>query len=92
MAKVICPLLKKPCLEHGCKFWVHVLGKHPQTNKDLDHYDCSITWLPVLLIENAKLQRETGAAVETLRNAVALPQILSLESDRTTPKLLEKPC
>jgi len=75
--KIICPLMGKPCIEdgtvvdgeiHACKFWSKVAGKHPQTGADLDFFDCSISWIPILLIDNSKEQRSTGAAVESFRN------------------------
>ena len=43
-------------------------GNHPQTGQEIDEWGCTIAWTPLLLIENAKLQRETGAAVESFRN------------------------
>ena len=64
----ICPLIQKPCLEHGCKFYIHLLGKNPQTGADMDAWDCSIAFLPVLLINIGKSTNEVGAAVESLRN------------------------
>lgn len=75
--KIICPLMQKPCIEdgaivdgelHGCRFWIKVMGKHPQTGADMDHYDCAHAWIPLLLIENSAQQRSTGAAVESFRN------------------------
>lgn len=75
--KILCPLLKKPCIEDGtiidgelcaCKFWIKIVGKHPQTGADIDMYDCSHSWLPILMIENTSKQRETGAAIESFRN------------------------
>lgn len=77
-AKIICPLMGgEPCVEDGsirngelvsCRFWIHVLGKDPQTGKDIDNADCAFAWTPVLMIENSKVNRETGAAVESFRN------------------------
>ena len=77
-AKIICPMMGgKPCIEdgsivdgelHACRFWIHVIGKDPQTNKETDNYDCAMAWMPVLMIENSKVNRETGAAVESFRN------------------------
>lgn len=64
----LCPLLGKECIEHQCKFYVHLLGVHPQTGNPIDNFDCSIAWLPVLLIESAKETRQTAAAVESFRN------------------------
>ncbi len=72
--KVICPLIKKPCVEHGCNFWTHIQGQHPQTGAKLDQFDCSIKWLPVLLVENARQTRGAQAAVESMRNEVVQRQ------------------
>lgn len=69
--------MQRPCIEDGtiidgelcgCKFWVHIVGKHPQSGADQDLWDCSFSWMPVLLIDNTQKQRETGAAVESFRN------------------------
>jgi len=76
-AIIICPLMGGECIEDGsirdgelvaCRFWVHVLGKDPQTGKDIDNADCAFAWNPVLMIENSRVNRETGAAVESFRN------------------------
>ncbi len=76
-AKIICPMLGGECVEDGairdgalvkCRFWIHVMGKDPQTGATIDNTDCAMAWIPVLLIENSKVNRETGAAVESLRN------------------------
>lgn len=64
----LCPLLNKPCIETGCKFWTHVLGTNPQTGNPVDHYDCAITWLPVLLVSTAQEVRQGAAATESFRN------------------------
>lgn len=79
--KIICPMNGKKCIEdgaivmvegqpeiHACRFWVHVLGKDPQTGKEIDNADCVFCWTPMLLIENSQMQRQTGAAVESFRN------------------------
>jgi hypothetical protein len=63
-----CPLLKKACIESRCKWWVHIRGKHPQSNAELDMPDCAVKWLPVLMIEMSQMERQTGAAVESFRN------------------------
>lgn len=77
-AKIICPMMGgEECVEDGairngelvkCRFWVHVMGKNPQTGETTNNGDCAIAWMPVLLIENSKVNRETGAAVESMRN------------------------
>lgn len=67
-AAPICPLLKKPCIEDGCKFWTRLIGTHPQTGNPVDHYDCAVTWIPVMLVETAKEVRQSAAATESFRN------------------------
>lgn len=64
----LCPLLNKTCIEHQCRFYVHVLGHDPQSDVTIDKWDCTFAMIPMLLIENSKMQRETGAAVESFRN------------------------
>ena len=66
----ICPLLGQPCIKVRCHMWTHIMGKHPQTGADLDMYDCSIKWVPTLLIENSNQSRQTGAAIESFRNEI----------------------
>lgn len=63
-----CGFDKKKCIEDDCMFWVHIRGKHPQSHADLDMYDCTMKWLPVLLIENSQQTRQTAAATESFRN------------------------
>lgn len=63
-----CPLIKKDCIQLKCAWFMQLRGNHPQTGQELDEWGCTIAWTPLLLIENAKLQRETGAAVESFRN------------------------
>lgn len=79
---VMCPLmLGEPCVESGairerngkpvlvqCRFWITVQGKNPNNGAEVSTEDCSFAWLPVLMIENSKVNRETGAAVDSLRN------------------------
>lgn len=80
--KIICPHSQKECIKngtivivegkpelHACPAWVMVQGKHPQTGADVSEWNCSqFHWMPFLMIENSKMQRETGAAVESFRN------------------------
>lgn len=63
-----CPLIRKKCIEHKCKWYVHLLGKNPQSTATIDNWDCSISFLPILLIEGAQQTRQAGAAIESFRN------------------------
>lgn len=65
-----CPLIKKNCVEHKCAWYMHVIGMDPNTGQSIDHWNCAISWLPTLTIENSQQQRQTGAAVESFRNEV----------------------
>jgi hypothetical protein len=67
-----CPLWRKPMklVCHTCEWWVHIRGKHPQGEEIIDHWGCAIAWMPMLMIENAQMSRQTGAAVESFRNEV----------------------
>jgi hypothetical protein len=65
---IYCPLLKKNCIGDKCAWWVTVRGTNPQTGQDIDEAGCAMGWIPMLLIENAKVGTETGAAVESARN------------------------
>lgn len=66
----ICPMHKTDMAEvcHTCPWWMQLKGKNPQTEEELDHWACAIGMLPILLIEGAQQQRQTGAAVESFRN------------------------
>jgi|TARA_Y100000034_G_C6854307_1_gene387969 hypothetical protein len=79
-----CPLIKKKCKEHGCKFFMQVIGKNPQTGQEVNQWDCAITWLPTLLIEGSQQTRQAGAAIESFRNEVVKTQI---SIDDTVDKL-----
>lgn len=67
---LICPLHRRDVSEvcHLCPWWVHIRGKHPQSEEEIDRWGCAVGWLPMLLVENAQQSRQTGAAVESFRN------------------------
>jgi len=56
---------------------VTIRGRDPQTGVETDRSGCVDSFLPMLLIENAQVSRQTGAAVETLRNEVAKDRVAS---------------
>jgi hypothetical protein len=63
-----CPLIKKDCVGLTCAWYTRVQGIDNNTGNQVDNYECAISWLPMLLIENSGQQRSTGAAVESFRN------------------------
>ena len=81
-----CPLVNGPCKKFECKWWIQVRGIHPQTGQEVDEWDCTISFLPMLLIENSQQQRQTGAAVESFRN-----ETLNRISQTIEMKTIEEP-
>jgi hypothetical protein len=73
-----CPLIKKECIGLKCSWYTQMRGKNPNTGEDIDEWGCAITWLPLLLVENAQQSRQAGAAVESFRNeSVKQSQVLN---------------
>jgi hypothetical protein len=87
-----CPLIQKECIGIQCAWLTQIRGINPNTGKEVDEWNCAITWLPMLLVENSQQQRQTGAAVESFRNEMVksnevTKQIL-IETTKNDPKLL----
>jgi hypothetical protein len=77
----ICPLHRVDMSEvcHKCPWWTRIVGKNPQSEEMLDDWRCAVALLPMLLIENAQMQRQTGAAMETFRNDVVKSVITAVQ-------------
>jgi len=65
-----CPLLKKNCIQHKCAWYTQVRGLNPNTGAEVDEWACAIAWMPMMAIEVAQKENQTGAAVESFRNEV----------------------
>ena len=63
-----CPLIGEECIKLKCEWFTQIRGKNPNTGEDVDEWGCAVTWMPILLIENSQMQRQTSAAVESTRN------------------------
>lgn len=61
-------MIKKTCIENKCQWYCQVRGVNPNTGEPVDEWQCAVTLLPILLIENSKQQRSTSVAVESFRN------------------------
>ncbi len=80
-----CPLNGKLCIDGfrsdfekdadgrqlRCKWWQHIYGKDPQSEKVIDEFDCSIPWLTVTTVEGSQMSRQTAASVDKVANEVA---------------------
>lgn len=67
-----CPLWRKPMSKvcKTCPMWTLVRGVDSNSGKEIDRWNCALSFLPMLLIENSQMSRQTGAAVESFRNEV----------------------
>lgn len=63
-----CPLIGKKCIEHKCSWYAQIRGQNPNTGQEVDEWQCVVSLLPMLLLENSSQQRQTGAAIESMRN------------------------
>lgn len=87
-----CPLVNGECKKFECKFWVQLRGTNPQTGEEIDDYDCTISYLPTLILEAAQQARQAGAAVESFRNEniVRTEQLTNalLEAQKIVPAIV----
>ena len=88
-----CPLIKKDCVGLTCAWFTRVQGYDMNSGNQVDNYECAISWLPMLLIENSGQQRQTGAAVESCRNEMVKAnevntQLILAASEPQQPKLI----
>tara|TARA_Y100001970_G_scaffold128567_2_gene158723 strand:+ start:1288 stop:1620 length:333 start_codon:yes stop_codon:yes gene_type:complete len=89
-----CPLINGKCKQFECKFWSQIKGTNPQTGQEIDEWECTITMLPFLLLENSQQSRHVGAAVESFRNvSVEQTQRLTkamVDAQEIVPNLLKE--
>lgn len=62
-----------------CPKFVTITGLNPQTGEAINKSGCIDGFMPLLLLENSQMQRQTGAAIESFRNEMlrlngALPE------------------
>lgn len=77
-----CPLDNfNPCRQLECAWFMKVVGTNPNDGTPVEEWGCATAWMPILLIENSQMQRQTGAAVESFRNEM-------VKSNETTTSLM----
>lgn len=70
-SKDLCPLNSfEKCRQLDCAWFIQMRGHNPNTGDEVDEWGCAIAWQPILSVENSQMQRQTGAAVESLRNEI----------------------
>lgn len=88
-----CPLDNfNPCRQLDCAWFLKIRGQNPNTGEDMDDWGCSMSWLPLLMIDNSQQQRQTGAAVESFRNEMVKAnevsqQVLIATVQQTNPDM-----
>lgn len=87
-----CPLLKKECVELKCAWFTRIQGYDTNSGNQVDEWQCAVSLLPMLLVENSGQQRQTGAAVESFRNEMVKSNEVShkILLAATSQPLLEK--
>lgn len=73
---------------YRCHWFVKLKGKDPQSEEIFDEFRCSLSWLPILSVEHSLFERQTGAAVEGLRNVIS-EGVHSIGDQKQKPKLLD---
>ena len=53
---------------HRCAWYTHLRGITPD-GQDVDEWKCAMTWMPIMLTENAQTNRGQTQAIESFRNA-----------------------
>lgn len=83
-----CPLDSfNPCRELECAWFMKISGKNPNDGKDIEEWGCAMSWLPILLVENAQQSRSTGAAVESFRNEMVVANAENIKALITTAQM-----
>lgn len=91
--KTNCPLNNfDPCKEFECAWFMKVAGKDPQRDAEIEEWGCAVAWLPVMLVENARVSFQTGAAVESFRNEMVKAnhtsqQLLLVTAQQANPNM-----
>lgn len=71
--KITCPLGSE-CEKvhdgaiHRCAWYTRLAGQDPQTGEMIDEWKCAMSFIPILLVENANTNRGQTAALEDFRN------------------------
>ncbi len=81
--ELTCPLGAK-CEEirankmHRCRWYKELAGTDAQ-GKEVNQFDCSLAWLPTLMIEIAGTNRGQTKALESMRNETVIRQDAALK-------------
>ena len=71
-----------------CPLYLKLRGTNPQGG-EVDEWGCAISWVPILLLENAAKINQLGAAIESFRNEMVRQNNEMLE--KTNNDVVEDP-
>lgn len=80
-----CPVWRKAMSEvcHKCPMWIQLRGKHPQTDQEVDEWQCAYAVAPIINLEVARNVRQVQAATESFRNEMVKGQAqLLMQNER----------
>ncbi len=63
-----CPILNKQCLQNECMWWTEMIVKNIQSGELGTEYNCAVSKLPGLMVEQLKNINGVQTAVESSRN------------------------
>ena len=71
-AKIVCPLGSEcESIKDGelirCAWMVKIAGTQPD-GKEVEEDKCAMSWLPIIMLENAQTNRGQTSALESFRN------------------------
>jgi len=52
---------------HRCMWYTCLKGKDPQSDETIDEWRCAMSWMPIMMVENAQMSRGVNDAVCSLR-------------------------
>lgn len=93
-----CPIIKDECMQLKCAWFTKVEGYNINTGKQIEEWNCAMTFIPMLLVENSGMERQTGAAVESFRNEMVksneatqkiFTNMISMASNKNNNNLIE---
>lgn len=85
------PDKKQDCIKHECEFYSHLIGMNPQTGQPTDQFGCAVSFIPILLIENANMIRQSAASTDKVANQInsQRAEFLGTLSDEARNRLLQ---
>ena len=51
-----------------CSWYTKLEGKNPQSEEEIEDWACSMSWMPMMMVEMTQTNRGQTAALESFRN------------------------